>query len=836
MVRKRYSSAGSRVPVAMASVLIAVCIVGARLYSSSVASAAVDEQIGETCRSDSSLVLPIPGAAAATEAMVAELGAELEFVEPVRRGAFARPIWDAPRRLNMVWLDGVETNVTPNLKPLGPGEIALSETNMFQMQVEIGSVLFVSGQRLTVTQQFDDVPFAPVPEFWCGYPELLTPTAGGDPPPPSGIVSPETIALFGGALIYDEYRITREPITQTEADQLEQGYQTATAAWNDMFAAAWGDAPRNELGNVLDRARSVRTTVDRNLNPVLLIGLLADLVVLISAGVLVARERRKVLRLLAIRGVHPIRIGFGIAPGLAIRIVGGAACGFALAWGGVKLFGPSSLLEPSAITASIIQLAIAALIATVVVAAVVATVADSYADPRRSRVGGSVPFVVASVLLTALAVVAFRRLDEKGGVRSSGVFSSGGDLLAMGFPLFAMLAAVTLAGTLLMWLAPRVRLSGGRLWRGVRLGWRRVVLEAGPLAAIVMSVALAAGCFIVAIALSAGAHRQLEEKSEVYVGADLAVTVFDVENLPAEWSDNTTLTSRLRVTQDALRPELLGIDPTDFADVTTLRRDASSKSLADLIASIDVPAIDGRLAAIAVGTETERGAVVELVVPGSDGPVALQVVETADFFPGSRSTVPMYVVSKPLLDELVDFPSQILLIADAPDGAVETLRENGVRTGVVLDFETSFDGSAYSALRWAYVPLAALGLLFAVVALSLQLLVITARREQRRIAYALMVRTGFRRSSAFMAALVETGIPLVAGTTVGATAAIGAASLSIVRLDPMPLLDPPARFLTPWPVLGVAALIVAVWTVVIAVSIVRSTERSDPMRVFHGAP
>ena len=81
---KRNSSAGSRVPVAMASVLIAVCIVGARLYSSSVASAGLAEQISETCRDASSLVLPIKGNIATTEGTVRQIGEQVKFVEPVR--------------------------------------------------------------------------------------------------------------------------------------------------------------------------------------------------------------------------------------------------------------------------------------------------------------------------------------------------------------------------------------------------------------------------------------------------------------------------------------------------------------------------------------------------------------------------------------------------------------------------------------------------------------------------------------------------------------------------------------------------------------------------------
>jgi hypothetical protein len=52
----------------------------------------------------------------------------------------------------------------------------------------------------------------------------------------------------------------------------------------------------------------------------------------------------------------------------------------------------------------------------------------------------------------------------------------------------------------------------------------------------------------------------------------------------------------------------------------------------------------------------------------------------------------------------------------------------------------------------------------------------------------------------------------------------------------MPLLDPTARFVMPWFVLAGAAVVGVAWTAVIATAIVRSTERGDPMQVFHGAP
>jgi hypothetical protein len=195
----------------------------------------------------------------------------------------------------------------------------------------------------------------------------------------------------------------------------------------------------------------------------------------------------------------------------------------------------------------------------------------------------------------------------------------------------------------------------------------------------------------------------------------------------------------------------------------------------------------------------------------------------------------MFVVDRAAADEVSQYARDALLIRDPPDDAVATIRAQGVRTGLVLDATRAFDGSAYSALRWAYAPLAALGVLFAVVALALQLLVVSARRSQRRIADAVMRRTGFTTRGLWWASVVEVGVPLVVGSVIGVGAAVLAARLSIVRLDPMPTLAPPAEFLMPWNVLVGVACVIPVWTALIAVVIVRSTVRADPMRVFQGA-
>ena len=359
------------------------------------------------------------------------------------------------------------------------------------------------------------------------------------------------------------------------------------------------------------------------------------------------------------------------------------------------------------------------------------------------------------------------------------------------------------------------------------------MLESGPLVAVVVSAGLAAGCFTVASALAAGAERQLADKAQVYVGADLSVDLFDPLEVPADWQGRATIISKTRVKYGDTRADLVGIDRSEFADVATLRADGADQSLDDLVSAITPVGIG--IWAISVGGEHAVGDVVAVEVPGIADPVPVSVAATADFFPRrsrrcrcSSSIVTWRTSSR-------STPRDALLMRDPPDDAVETIRAQGVRTGLVRDATRAFDGSAYSALRWAYAPLAALGVLFAIVALALQLLVVSARRSQRRIADAVMRRTGFTTRGLWWASVVEIGVPLVVGSVIGVGAAVLAARLSIVRLDPMPALAPPAEFLMPWNVLVGVACVVPIWTALIAFVIVRSTVRADPMRVFQGA-
>jgi hypothetical protein len=882
---RRGGGLDSFLPVGLAAGLLAFAIAGAPLYGSSAGSAALGRQLDETCRSATALELPVPVGrldpnrqrlppgthdpalvaeatriAPGAEERLAAIAGALRHVAAPRRMHVTNQRAVAPNesqyQLTVLHTTGAEEALA--LAPLGPGEIALSDTNMRVMDVAIGDRITIRGRYdLTVAQRFDDVPPDDVPDFWCGWTFLFELNTGGEVPPPSAIATPDTVAAvaraameadleeFGEAgsmqsaselWIGDEYRLTTDPLTLAEGRAALASFQAVPDAFRADFPEYPAEFQPGQLPAALARADSLADTVNRSLAPVLLTAVVAVTVVLVAAAVLLARVRHTELRLFAVRGVAPWRVARGVSLGVAGGIVAGAAAGFALAWSAVSIAGPSPALEPAALRRAALGVGVAVVVAVPLVAGVVAWVGDRSVDhtrrPHRARWSAA----LAVLGLAVLAAVAYRRLDRDGGIRTFGVEARGGSLLAMGFPLFALLVGVASAALVIAALTPPLRLSGRRLGRATRLGWRRVVLEAGPLAAIVTAVALAVGCFATARALADAGERQLADKAEVYVGSDLAVTLFDDPPDRLTWSDRTTLQLVAPGRVDGSTAQLVGVDRATFDQVARLRGDAADRSLADLVAALDPAAAtpSRRPAALAVGTKSVVGARVAFTGTASSDEVEFEIIAVADFFPGFTNGSEMYVVDRSTVESAVDFPTRVLLVRDPPTDALVQLHAAGVRTGITRSVDTAFDGSAYTGLRWSFVPLGVLGLLFAVIALALQLLVIAARASTRRATHAVMRHTQFGTRDVLIASVVETVVPLGVGTVLGGVVASIATRIAVPRLDPMPNLQPLAQFAVPWAAFGVAAIVIPVWALVIAALITRATVRLEPMEVLHG--
>ena len=272
-----------------------------------------------------------------------------------------------------------------------------------------------------------------------------------------------------------------------------------------------------------------------------------------------------------------------------------------------------------------------------------------------------------------------------------------------------------------------------------------------------------------------------------------------------------------------------------FTSVATLRSDAADRSLTELVAAIAQPRPAGSApAAIAVGPDHAVGDELTVTLAGVDEPWVVEVVATAAFFPGKATNITELVVLNDAIDVATPITQRQMLVRDPPEGLVQSIRDQGVRVGVVLDAATTFDASSFSGLRWAYLPLRVLGLLFAVVAAAVQFLVVAARRVPRRAAHAIQQRTGLGTRSLWVAAITEAFVPLAIGVVLGLGIGLWAVKLAVPLLDPMPLLAPRAAFAIPWPTTIAVLVAVPLWTLVTAFLIVRSTTSGDAMRALRG--
>ena len=321
----------------------------------------------------------------------------------------------------------------------------------------------------------------------------------------------------------------------------------------------------------------------------------------------------------------------------------------------------------------------------------------------------------------------------------------------------------------------------------------------------------------------------------MYVGSDIAITVYDTPVLPADVLARSTTVVVAGGKVEGTTVDVYGVDPETFAGVATLRSDGASRSLAELVALVAASRPAGSPpAAIAVGRDRAVGDLLPITLAGAAEPMVVEVIATATFFPGKATNITELVVLDDAIDAATPITQRQLLVRDPPEGLVQTIRDQGVRVGVVLDAATTFDASSFSGLRWAYLPLRVLGLLFAIVAAAVQFLVVAARRVPRRAAHAIQQRTGFGKRSLWVAALTEAVVPLAVGAALGLGLGLWAVKLAVPLLDPMPLLAPRAAFAMPWPTALGIVVAVPLWALVTAALIVRSTTSGDSMRALRG--
>ncbi len=481
---------GGKVAVAAASGLLATCLAGGPLYISSTASEALQVGLSQSCLTDAGLrfgMAPLhdPDTGTITDqpeqVELDRLGALIPNTQPpivtdetadVRFAAVgdANP---ASKRVILLSRVGQLANLDVDIgaNDLSANTALVPEwdipafgadtTKRFEITIEPppafepdgsgGSVTPATGEprivALDIVGSYPDIPTRPEPSFWCGQRDLFRLTRLGDRPTPVAFVSEQTIAALQPTRTW-ELRPDPNGLTRHDAREMIADFEQLRAAFIDFLGVSPEQAVQfglfeSRLPDLVRRADLQTEIVARTIAPIRLSGIGAAALMLIASGVLIARERRRDLRLRVMRGVSPGRVGASVVAGELAPVVIGSALGALVAFAAVRALGPTAELEPGPTRTAIVSVAAGALAATSLVEVITAIVTASTIDGRTRRRHRSIPW---EFVLVPLAVVSYLRLDRVGGVKLVGAEAKGGDLLAQAFPILAITAPLAIAG------------------------------------------------------------------------------------------------------------------------------------------------------------------------------------------------------------------------------------------------------------------------------------------------------------------------------------------------------------------------------------------------------
>ena len=846
--------------MAASCALLGVCLAGGPLYVSSAASESVQLQLADTCLSDVAVHLPYstdPVLLAALDHVYSSLrGVQAPIVTTSMTATFR--LDDSPaveRAVVLIHRDGQDEQFEPHLTAPPDGVVLIPEYLVADGEYVVGrtqlaiqeSATFGIGDdgsmeplpqpaavSMPVVGTYPKIPVRPEPSFWCGWREQLRPNARGDLPPPLMLTSAASIDRFDQAYGDWEVRPLVAGMTRDDARAFQRREDAAIAGFvaelgvdPDLFARQF--APVSSMGVLATRAETVAALVGRTMAPVRFAGVAVSVFVLCASGVMVARERRRELRLVAVRGGGPWSTVRVLTASLAAPAIGGALLGLGLAMVGVVTLGPTPEFETGPLRTAVISAVVGGVVALGMVVAVTAVTGDRSVDARPSR--GAWRRVPVELVVPALAVVAFARLDRVGGVRLVGDAAKGGDLLAQSFPLLALAAPVVVLVRPLRWLIGRCRHVGRRLPGAWRLGVRRALAEPLSTVMVILASAFAAGCLVLSSTLLVSAQRQLVDKATTFIGSDQSVRVAENVPLPATLADRATVVGRLSGKAGDQLVSILAIDPSTFLGGVHWQDDPELDDLATLVRRLGERG--PRAAAIVVG---DLPATFDLTSRNTDAALEVHVIATLGHFPGYSNGSTMVIVDRAALDAAdLGRVAPYVWIRDPPVDAVQLLRDAGARvTSEGLGVDDVFDATSFRAVRWSYSALGAFGVFIALVVLMMQLLTIDARRQRRQAAHVVMSRMGFDARRLSVASAIEVGLPLSAGVVIGVGLGALVATISVPRLDTLRHLRPPAVVVIDVGTIVAVAIATLVATAALTLLIVVSTRRARPLEVMRG--
>jgi putative ABC transport system permease protein len=782
---------------------------------------------------------------------------------------------------------------------LGPGAL-IADRAVDLTGLRPGDTATVDGVPIPIAGVYRDLAGISVAEEWCSHGDLLLPRADGIErtlPPPVVLVDRPTYAGLMADLGAERAGVTweaplRDGLTVADTDRLIDDLACVTPRAGDLAWCADGrpdptlgrptgvgrtgevagtDVPRSSTDDdydreaqrqfvarffetslpfVVDRAGSIRTSVGGGVWPVAGCAALAGVGFVAAAGSLWFDRRRRELTLLTVRGVSPAGLGLKAVLELAFPLAAGAVGGVALAYGLVRWLGPSSLVEPPAVTRAVASgaagLAVAMLVVGLVVARRVRTGhATTGRGPAWLRV---VPWEVA---LVAASVVSYRRLGEWGVPVSHGARVSRVDPLGLLFPVLFLLAAVAVAARLLVLGIGPLR-SASRGWpTPLYLAVRRVSRYRVAVVGLVASSAVAAGVLGYAATLNRSLDATLDTKARVFVGSDVAVRLGDGPGVPDSLAGRaTTVDAYTRAWVDAdLRQgdrrgeeevTVIAIDPATFEQATFWDSTFSGTGFGEILDRLaEAPAEPvtedggGPIPAVVTGLDSLPDTAGVVIRGSRTSRFAIERVADVRAFPGMKRPMPtVFVAAEHLAPfELSGARTETWIKGDR-DRTLAALRDAGTGFAELRQATEVVDRAAFLTVAWTFDFMQAIALAAGLLVLGGLAAYLDARRRNRLLGYAFARRMGLTPAQHRRALLAELVASVVVGCWLGLGIALAGAWLAHGRLDPVPGFRP-GPVLRPASAVVLALAVTAGVVAVVAAAVVqRRTDRDDPVEVL----
>jgi putative ABC transport system permease protein len=609
--------------------------------------------------------------------------------------------------------------------------------------------------------------------------------------------------------------------------------------------------PTTQLGSVLasptvsspiidavHAAEAGERTITTPIQTLALTGELVAMFGMLAAGVYGVRRRRIEMRSLDAKGITWGALWSRSAVEGALPVLVGAAAGWVVTWFAITRFGPSDLIESSAIHSSVVVAAVPSVVAVGVLALVTAASArrQSHEGARGTAPARSGSSFWWEVPVLVLAAAALYEIWTRG---TAAVSFSGGevqvDRLLLLFPVLFMAGCAGIIVRAMARLLLRVR--GSETWPvSLYLASRRV--STAPRVALLLVTASTLAIGVLAYSGTAVATIRTSTRDKVLVSSGADVTASTPGPIfPAPHGSGLSTTNVLQVpfvaagTQGDTVVTLIGVEPATFAGTAFWDPSFSSLSLEDLMRDLGSTTSTPLPALVAGGALAEGERTLNLA--GYQLP--LEVVGTASAFPGHGAGLAVVVSAPALRTVLREHDAEVAL--NGADYAAWAKGRAGLAHAYLLSRgadPNSFvvaaerlETPSFRALAWSFVFMELIGVVTAVIALIGLLLYLQARQRSRELSYALGRRMGLSSGAHRLAVAAEIAGLLISAYVMGSLLAIGTALLVFRRLDPLPELPPAPVLHLPVALLGWIGVAIAACAWVGAWFVQRRAERAD---------